>query len=146
VVWCGIGWREVLSALAIIFAAGMVTSTIALGLSGYFKRTITSYLSTGIIFFFWFIVWPILGELMSSLEPQVDKVAQARFLDFQFYTFFAHHPVAPLMLAFQKDLFPDAFPFDATTASLFALGVWLALGLIFFFIACRGIRRALTDK
>jgi ABC-type transport system involved in multi-copper enzyme maturation permease subunit len=146
-IWCGISWWEVLSALGIIFAAGMVTSTIALGLSGYFKRTITSYLGTGTVFFLWFIVWPIIGALMSNLQPQGDKAAQARFVDFQFYTFWAHHPVAPLMLTFQKELFEGAtLPFNTTTALLFALGVWLALGLIFFFVACRGIRRALTDK
>jgi len=146
-IWCGISWWEVLSAVGIIFAAGMVTSTIALGLSGYFKRTLTSYLGTGTIFFLWFIVWPIIGALMSSLQPRGDKAAQARFVDFQFYTFWAHHPVAPLMLAFQKELFEgEALPFKATTAVLFAFIIWLVLGLIFFVVACRGIRRALTDK
>jgi ABC-type transport system involved in multi-copper enzyme maturation permease subunit len=146
-IWCGISWWEVLSALGIIFAAGMVTSTIALGLSGYFRRTITSYLGTGTIFFLWFIVWPILGALISNLQPQGDKSAQAAFANFQFYTFFAHHPAAPLILTFQKELFEGTtLPFNTTTAVLFALIIWLILGSLFFFIACRGIRRALTDK
>jgi ABC-type Na+ efflux pump permease subunit len=147
IIWCGIAWWEVLSALGIIFAAGMVTSTIALGLSGYFKRTITSYLATGTIFFLWFIVWPTLGMLTANLGPRNDPAAQARFLDFIFYTFWAHHPVAPLLLAFQKDLFDGApMPFNSTHALLFALGIWLVLGLAFFYLACRGIRKALTDK
>jgi ABC-type transport system involved in multi-copper enzyme maturation permease subunit len=147
-IWCGIAWWEVLTALGIIFAAGMLTSTVALGLSGYFKRTITSYLGTGTIFFLWFVVWPIIGGLTSSLEPQNDKAAQDRFLIFQFYTFWAHHPVAPLILAFQKELFEGSSPspINATTALFFALFIWLVVGIIFFLIACRGIRRALTDK
>jgi ABC-type transport system involved in multi-copper enzyme maturation permease subunit len=146
-IWCGIGWWEVVSALGIIFAAGMVTSTIALGLSGYFKRTITSYLGTGTILFLWLIVWPIIGALMSSFQPRGDKAAGDRFAEFQFYTFFAHHPAAPLILTFQKEFFEGTYlPFNATTAVLFALIIWLILGSLFFFIACRGIRRALTDK
>ena len=119
----------------------MVTSTIALGLSGYFKRTITSYLGTGTVFFLWFVVWPILGALVSNFQPQDNKVAREAFATFQFYTFWAHHPAAPLMLAFQKELFDGAPPpFNVTIALFFALAIWLILGLIFFFIACRGIR------
>jgi ABC-type Na+ efflux pump permease subunit len=148
IVWCGISPWEVLSALGIILAAGMTTSTIALGLSGYFKRTITSYLGTGTIFFLWFIVWPIVGALTTSLRPHTDKAAQARFDEFQYLTFWAHHPVSPLMLAFRKELFPgdSSFPLSPTAALFFALLVWLALGLLSFFFACRGIRQALTDK
>jgi ABC-type transport system involved in multi-copper enzyme maturation permease subunit len=148
IVWCGLGWWEVLSALGIIFAAGMVTSTIALGLSGFFKRTITSYLAAGTVFFLWFIVWPILGALVSDLAPQRDTAGYNRFLDFQYYVFWAAHPVSPLIMAFQKELFEGGSPppFNPTHAVLFALGIWLVLGLIFFAIACRGIRRALTDK
>lgn len=147
IIWCGISLWEVLSALGIIFAAGMVTSTIALGLSGYFKRTITSYLGVGTVLFLWLIVWPILGALLSSLQPHNDKAATARFVDFQFYTFWAFHPVAPLVLAFQNELLGgESLPFNRTTALLFAFFVWLVIGLAFFFIACRGIRKALTEK
>jgi ABC-type transport system involved in multi-copper enzyme maturation permease subunit len=147
VVWCGIGWVEVLSALGIIFAAGMVTSTIALGMSGYFRRTITSYLATGTVFFLWFIVWPILGLLISDLGTSMSRTDREAFQQFQFYTFFAHHPAAPLVLAFQKDLFGgDNFPINGTIAVIFALSIWLILGLIFFALACRGLRRSLTDK
>jgi ABC-type transport system involved in multi-copper enzyme maturation permease subunit len=146
-IWCGIGWGEVLSALGIIFAAGMITSTIALGLSGYFKRTITSYLATGTVFFLWLIVWPIMGALMSSLDSQLNKEQRAAFEQFQFYTFYAHHPAAPLIITFQKELFDgNNLPVNPTVALLFALGTWLIVGLIFFVVACRGLRRALTDK
>jgi len=146
-VWCGLGWWEVLSALGIIFAAGMVTSTIALGLSGYFKRTITSYLAAGTVFFLWFVVWPILGLLVSDLAPPSNTDGYKVFINFQFYTFWAHHPVAPLMMAFQKELFDgNGPPFNPTHVVIFALSVWLVLGLVFFYIACRGIRKALTDK
>jgi ABC-type transport system involved in multi-copper enzyme maturation permease subunit len=147
-VWCGLAWWEVLSALGIIFAAGMVTSTIALGLSGYFKRTITSYLATGTVFFFWFIVWPIVGALVTNLGPSPsDTDAYKRFLDFQFYLFWAHHPVSPLIMAFQKELFEgNGPPFNPVHALIFALAVWFVLGLIFFYIGCRGIRKALADK
>jgi ABC-type Na+ efflux pump permease subunit len=148
IVWCGLAWGEVLSALGIIFAMGMVTSTVALGLSGYFKRTITSYLATGTFFFLWLVVWPILGGLVMGLAPHGDKAGETRFEEFVFYTFWAHHPVAPLMMAFQKELFGDsgAPPFNPTHVIIYALSIWLVLGLIFFAIACRGIRKALTEK
>jgi len=116
-------------------------------ISGYFKRTITSYLGTGTVLFLWLIVWPIVGMLLGSLQPQNDADAQAEFLKFIFYVFWAHHPVAPLVITFRHDLFPGGtMPFNPTTALIYALGVWLVMGVFFFFLACRGLRGSLTEK
>ncbi len=146
-IWSGLEWWEVFSALGIIFAAGMVTSTIALGLSGFFKRTITSYLATGTVFFLWFVVWPIVGALVTSLGPSPNSDGYKTFQAFQFYTFWAHHPVSPLIMAFRNEFFEGSdTPFNPTHALIYALAVWFVLGLLFFLIACRGIRKALADK
>jgi ABC-type transport system involved in multi-copper enzyme maturation permease subunit len=146
-IWAGIAWWRILSGLGVIFAAGMMSSTIALGLSGYFKRTITSYIGTGTVFFLWLIVWPILGGLTSSFSP-TGNAGRAQFLQFQFYTFWADHPVTLLILLFQKEFLGGngTMPFNTTTALAFALTLWLLLGLLFFYFACRGLRWALTER
>jgi len=139
VIWGGVDIWKFIAALGVDVLAGMVSATIAIGLSGYFRRSLTSYLGTGAVMFLWLVVWPIFGGLTESLtrsnQPGGDPVV--------FYVFFAHHLAAPLiclMLPASGNLYPPS------TIIPFALIVWAILGAIFFGMACRGVTRTAVGK
>jgi ABC-type transport system involved in multi-copper enzyme maturation permease subunit len=144
-IWCGIEWTKVLLALGLILGTGMVTSTVALGMSGYFKRTISSYLATGAFLFLWFIVWPIIGLLMENFRPHEGKAAQEQFDQVIFYIFFAHHPVAPLILVFREEFGNGEMPFSFSVALTFTLVIWFLIGLVFFLVGRNGLRNAARE-
>lgn len=142
VIWGAINPGRMLGGLGLAVAAGLVSSAIAVGLSGYFRRSLTSYLATGAVMFLWLIVWPIFGELVMSLiqsngggdEPMKHPVI--------FYTFFFHHPVAPLIF-----LMMDQVDKDTPAAIIpFSLTVWALLTVLFFILACSGLRRRSPAK
>jgi len=141
VIWGAIDLKHFLATLGIAVAAGMVASTIAIGLSGYFRRSLTSYLATGAVMFLWLAVWPIFGLLFSTLTRNDNSdSANAQII---FYVFFAHHVAAPLIFLFTPETNQMASPLVVV---LFALGVWAVLGTIFFRIACHGVSRSLLSK
>jgi ABC-type transport system involved in multi-copper enzyme maturation permease subunit len=143
VVWGAVAASRMLAGLGLAVAAGLVSSTIAVGLSGYFRRSLTSYLATGAVMFLWLIVWPIFGaltmQLVQSADQRGDPWVRHPIIP---YTFFYHHPVAPMIYLM----------LTGTSANLpssiipFALGVWMILGALFFALACRGLRRRPADK
>jgi|GEM_PF-1618409 len=144
VIWGAIAPGKMLGGMALAVAAGLVSSAIAVGLSGYFRRSLTSYLATGAVMFLWLVVWPIFGLLMMELfrwhtSGVPDNFAHHPLI---FYGFFAHHPVAPLFFLVvpeaSKEVPPEAIPF--------ALGVWILLAVVFFNIARRGLRRQSMGK
>ncbi|MBI5829273.1 MAG: ABC transporter permease subunit, partial [Chloroflexi bacterium] len=51
--WGGFSARRLLGSMAVAVIAGMTTATLAVGLSGFFNRSLTSYLTTGAVMFFW---------------------------------------------------------------------------------------------
>lgn len=140
VIWGAIDPGRFLAALGVDVAAGMVASAIAIGLSGYFRRSLTSYLGTGAVMFLWLIVWPIFGMLWDALERSATtgtlKHEEELVL---FYVFFAHHVVAPLIAL----LIPEVNAmYNPAVMIPFALGVWALIGFVFFLVACRGVSRA----
>jgi ABC-type transport system involved in multi-copper enzyme maturation permease subunit len=147
-VWCGISVWYVLAGIGIIFAAAAMISTVALGLSGFFKRTITSYLGTGMVAFLWFIVWPILGAMCENLlVPHDNSDLQLQYERIIYVVFFSHHPAAPLLVLYNSAIgIQESLPLSTGTAVGMALGIWLVVGLLFFALACRGIRRGLSEK
>jgi ABC-type transport system involved in multi-copper enzyme maturation permease subunit len=141
IVWGAVGPWKFIAALGVDVMAGMVAATIAVGLSGYFRRSLTSYLGTGAVLFLWLVVWPIFGFLMEDLDhsrgngPFENPVI--------FYFFFAHHLTAPLISLIDNETNPT---YTAAGIVPFALLVWLVIGAIFFWIARRGVTRSVANK
>jgi ABC-type transport system involved in multi-copper enzyme maturation permease subunit len=137
VVWGAVAPGRMLGGLGLAIAAGLVSSTIAVGLSGYFRRSLTSYLATGAVMFLWLIVWPILGALMMNLLRSTGGGDTPMDHPFIFYGFFYHHPVAPLVYLMiaetEKNVPSSIIPF--------ALGIWVLIGVLFFALARRGLQR-----
>ena len=142
VIWGAFSPFRMLAGMALAVAAGLVSSAIAIGLSGYFRRSLTSYLATGAVMFLWLVVWPILGLLMMELFHNQNRADTPADHPFIFYGFFYHHPVAPLVYLMLGAANADM----PSTIIPFALGVWAVLSAIFFFIACRGMRRRPAGK
>ena len=127
------------SGLGLAIAAGLVSSAIAIGLSGYFRRSLTSYLATGAVMFLWLVVWPIFGFLILSFtHTNGDPATMHPGI---FYAFLYHHPLAPLiyLMASTQNAGPNALP---SSIIPFALSVWAVLAGLFFAVACRGLRRS----
>jgi ABC-type transport system involved in multi-copper enzyme maturation permease subunit len=139
VTWGAVDLRTFLTALAIDITAGMVAATIAVGLSGYFRRSLTSYLATGAVMFLWLVVWPIFGFLTENLVHNGRGDSHIVF-----YTFFAHHLAAPLISLLIPAQEHQEYP--ASTIIPFALVVWLTFGTLFFLLACRGVTRTFHGK
>lgn len=139
VVWGAVDFWRFAGVLGVDVLAGMVSATIAVGLSGYFRRSLTSYLGTGAVMFLWLVVWPIFGALVENLsrnrEPGGDPMI--------FYVFFAHHLAAPLIALL--DIEPDP-TYSASAIIPVALMVWTAIGAIFFGIACHGVTRSVSSR
>jgi ABC-type transport system involved in multi-copper enzyme maturation permease subunit len=137
VIWGAIAPGIMLGGLGLAIAAGLVSSAIAVGLSGYFRRSLTSYLATGAVMFLWIIVWPIFGALTMNLIHSANETDSPTNHPVIFYTVFYHHPVAPLIYLMasqtEKDIPVSIIPF--------AIGVWALLSALFFALACRGLRR-----
>jgi len=143
-IWGGISLERLLLGIGLALAAGLTSAMIAVGLSGFFRRTLTSYLSTGAVFFFWLIVWPILGTLFESLFARDNEAERKTAEHVIFYIFFAHHPVTPLLFSMFDEM--GSTDYKPAYVICVALGVWLVLSLFFFLLACRGLRRGLADK
>jgi ABC-type transport system involved in multi-copper enzyme maturation permease subunit len=137
IVWGAVETGIFFAALGVNVAAGMVASAVAIGLSGYFRRSLTSYLGTGAVMFIWLVVWPIFGMLASALEHTgVNDPGRQQTL---FYVFYGHHVVTPLV----ELLIPEvSAQYPASLVVPFALAVWTLIGVVFFLIACRGVARA----
>lgn len=140
--WGGVSWLTLLGALAVAVAAGMSAAAVAVGLSGFFHRSLTSYLATGALLFFWIAAWPLLGVLVQEFwEPANGR---ERFSEMIGYVFYYHNPVAPMVLLL------DNMDNPATVENLqrigYALGVWLLIGLGSFLLAARGLTRSLLAR
>jgi ABC-type transport system involved in multi-copper enzyme maturation permease subunit len=139
VIWGAVAIGRMFAGLGLAVAAGLVASAIAVGLSGYFRRSLTSYLATGAVMFLWLIVWPIFGALTSQLFQNNrggDVFSEHPAIP---YIFFYHHPVAPLIYLIMEGT-PERPPTPLFVIP-FALSVWAVLTILFFALACRGLRR-----
>jgi ABC-type transport system involved in multi-copper enzyme maturation permease subunit len=139
VIWGAIDFGHFLASLGVAVAAGMVASAVAIGLSGYFRRTLTSYLGTGAVMFIWLIVWPIFGALCSALDHSAQGTAAHQ--KELFYIFYGHHVVTPLVSLLVPEM-DSTYPPQIVVP--FALGIWTLIGVAFFFLACRGVSRAVS--
>ncbi len=115
--------------------AGLTISSIAIGLSGFFGRSMTAYLVTRVVLFGWCIVIPIFGGLTLSLIPGNSSFIESMVQYFAFY----HHPLYPL-IAFIEGYTPvlNIYLFYKLG---FCYAVWLIIALCGFAISVAGLKR-----
>jgi len=134
--WGGPDWKLILACVAINLTAGFVFSSISLGLSGLFGRSLTAYLVTGSFLFGWMAVMPLLGALAMGLNHDAGKP----YFEFIAFLTLYHNPFFPLIaLAMPTD-------FNLTSGAVavrlaFCFSIWLLLGLASFWLAVRGLKR-----
>lgn len=154
--WTFIGWLAILPLPAIFVAAlwggeelyiylgciminsmaACTLASIALGFSGYCGRSMTSYLLTGVTLFGWLVVLPILGGLMYQ-----DRGILQTLLP---YLCFYHHPAYPLIVHLGDWNLAPVGPYQYWSL-MYGLLVWLAIIIISFIMAVRGLKREYID-
>jgi ABC-type transport system involved in multi-copper enzyme maturation permease subunit len=138
-IWGAIHLGRMIAGLGLAIAAGLVSSAIAVGLSGYFRRSLTSYLATGAVMFLWIVVWPIFGVLTENFLRTAGGHEPDQYSPI-YYIFFYHHPVAPLFFLIATADNPTS-PGLPQSIIPFALAVWAVISILFILLACRGLRR-----
>ena len=132
--WGGPPWPVVLGCAAINICAGLTLSAVSLGFSGFFGRSLTSYLVTGAFLFGWIAVVPMLGGLVTALaelsESQADVVG---------YFAWYHNPFFPLILLGSEEW--GLSTFSVVVRLAYCLGVWAVLTIWGLFQAVRGLKR-----
>ncbi len=115
--------------------AGLTIASLAIGLSGFFGRSLTAYLVTGIVLFGWCTVIPLFGGLALSL---VNGSSSTWGVVVSYAAFF-HHPLYPLFA------FIEGYSPAIDAAQLYKLGycytVWLILTLCGIAISVKGMKR-----
>ena len=136
--WGGPTWKLILVCLGVNFLAGLVLSSISLGLSGLFGRSLTAYLVTGSFLFGWMAVMPLLGSLAMGLNSSGGRWYQ----EIVGYLTLYHNPFFPLwtLVAYSS----SGLRLDAdqmVVRIVYCLCVWLVLAAGSFALAVRGLRR-----
>jgi ABC-type transport system involved in multi-copper enzyme maturation permease subunit len=135
--WGGVSWGDWLPQFGMMLAVVLTASALALGMSGFFTRTLSSYLATGAALFLWCIAWPLLGSIFTQFYvPKGDKAADVRELIA--YVFFYHNPGVVLKGLWGRGVEDPIYPF--------ALAVWAAITALSFLLAVRGLKRGLFSK
>ena len=121
--------------------SAMTLSSLALGLSGLFGRSLSAYLASGAVLFLWCLALPMIGGLTMDLVA-VDQDPTLASLKTTFCGFFLHHPLAPQIWMSMRGSGADVTYLDwGLWVPLYGVGVWLLLTLLGFWLAVRGLRR-----
>jgi len=114
---------------------GLTLSTMAMGLSGLFGRSLTAYLATGALLFFWAAAWPLIGMLATGLRhPDND-----RHVAVLAYIFWYHSPFYPCIALMARESGERIA--EGWWSILYAVGVWMLLAFGGYRLAVRGLRR-----
>jgi len=130
--WGGEELYIYLGCIIINSMAACTLASIALGFSGYCGRSMTSNLLTGVTLFGWLLVLPILGGLMYQ-----DRGILQTLLP---YLCFYHHPAYPLIVHLGNWNLATVEPYQDLRL-VYCLMVWLAINIISFIMAVRGLKR-----
>ena len=132
----GAAWQQVALGFAVCAAAGLTVSALAIGFSGVFRNSLTSYLATGFFLFFWLVVLPAIGGVshLASLahpgEAPTSSLAQ--------YVFFDPNPFVALYGVLKESQEPASLATGFLVAA-----VWAGLALIGFGLGVAGLRRGI---
>ena len=119
--------------------AGMTLSSLALGLSGLFGRSLSAYLAVGALLFFWCLALPAIGGLVMGLIEAGWSPGSAKTV---FSLFFLHHPLAPqIWTVMRAGGEPATYTEWGLWVPLTGLGSWALLAWIGFRAAGRGLGR-----
>jgi ABC-type transport system involved in multi-copper enzyme maturation permease subunit len=129
--WGGCDVRGAALAFAWILAAAFTTCAVGIGFSGFFSRTLNSYLGTGAFLFFWMAAWPLIGSIfLQTLDRHQERLRPLTFI------FFEHNPFALVYFTFApNEIGPWA-----------AMVVWPVIAVFFLCLARRGMGRGLVDR
>lgn len=134
-IWGGMKLSILLAGFVFNTLAGLTLSTLGLGLSSWFGRSLSAYLCSGGLLILWLIVSPLIGWLLLFL----NETADAPFEDVIPFATFYHLPCFPLIALAMWGGRTAGFP--VVPSLLWALFVWLVLGLLGAVIARKGLKR-----
>ena len=134
VVWNGFPANSLFLCATFNLLAGLVLSSVALGFSSYFGRTMTSYLVTGAFSFTWMVVFPMLGTLLKVFTPFKSKL----FSEIYAYLCWYHHPFYPIAWYLSENKLGQKFLESHTL--IYCLSIWFCVSLVGALIAYRGLR------
>ena len=134
--WGGVSPGTLWLGFGLNLLMGVMLSTVALGLSGLFGRSLTAYLATGALLFFWAAAWPLIGTLALGLVHAVESPEAVSSLG---YVFWYHSPLYPVIGLMVRE---SGSPMPGGWGPLaYALGVWTLLSLVCYRLAVHGLRR-----
>jgi ABC-type transport system involved in multi-copper enzyme maturation permease subunit len=137
VVWGGVPLARASAGLAACLLTGLTVAAVSLGFSGFFKRSITSYLAVGLFLLFWMGIVPILGALANNLIQETPRQAPSPVVSYLFYN---HNPVVVLVNILGGSEHPVLWPL------LYAAGVWCLMIWAGIGFAVRGLKRGLFER
>jgi len=133
--WGGPPLAMVAAGFAFNTFAGLTLATLALGLSGWFGRSLTSYLTTGAVLIGWLVVFPMLGGLLTVLDHWLNWKQTGLVSYISYY----HLPFTPLIVLGTADW--DLHRADVLQQLGFALAAWTGLSVVGIILAHRGLKR-----
>ena len=139
--WGGLAPWVPLVCFGLNLLAGLALSSLALGLSGLFGRSLSAYLASGAVLFLWCLALPMIAGLTMALVEgaQNPTLAMTRAI---FCGFFLHHPLAPQIWMTMRGSGAAVTYMDwGVWVPLYGAGVWLLLMWMGFRMAVRGLRR-----
>jgi ABC-type transport system involved in multi-copper enzyme maturation permease subunit len=138
--WGGFPPTLLLACVGLNLLAGLALSSLALGLSGLFGRSLSAYLAVGAVLFLWGFAMPMIGGLvMGILESGESGLPTVRAV---MGAFLLHHPVAPQIWMFMRGSGAAATYVDwGAWVPLYGVAVWLGVMALGYALAVRGLRR-----
>lgn len=135
-VWGGMPLWKVAAPLVINILISAVLSSIALGFSGLFGRSLTAYLVAGAFMLAWIVVLPILGGIATELAGAAHAGSARHIIE---WACFYHHPFYPSIL-----IVSDAWkmePAQSTIRLAYCLFIWTILTVAGIWMARRGLQK-----
>lgn len=139
--WGGFAPWVLLFCFAANLLVAIALSSLALGFSGLFGRSLSAYLCSGGILFLWCAAIPIIGVIVS--EFAWDWSQSNFWTQLESCIFFYHAPIAPQIWLVAR----GGGVFDTYTSewgawtALYGVAVWFVLMLIGYLLALRGVKR-----
>lgn len=137
--WGGLELWVYLACFGLNVLAGLTLSTLALGLSGLFGRSLSAYLAAGAVLFLWCLALPMFGGLTFGILGTDATLTTTQII---WGGFFFHHPLAPQIGMTMRGS-GEAIVFQnwGWWVPAVSVVVWLLLNLLGDALAVRGLRR-----
>ncbi len=131
--WGGMSPFTVLACYALNLLAGMTLTSLALGLSGLFGRSMSAYLASGALVFLWGYAMPMIGGLLMALTESTRTI---------FCCFMLHHPCAPQIWMCMRGVGEGAtYGSYGGWVPVYGVAVWGLLAWLGHRLAVHGLRR-----